>query len=749
MADETASIHVPLDVPLPALPTEKVFTDGQWKTLLALADTAIPSIRDRATVTHRRQKGVPKEKLESAIATLKSRIGGPNAAELAKQYLEEDASSNPNFRDALHVLFARNIHSQGKKALLTILSALNTRAGSLVLTGSPTPFHLLTNEAREQTFRNWETSMLSPLRFLYRMLTSIFKKTWVASSPTLSPVLGFPRVPVNGKPAESFPYEFLQFPPGDTPQTVETDVVIIGSGCGGGVAAKNLAEAGHRVIVVDKSYHYSTKYFPMGQAEGFTHMLENSGATVSDDGSIAVIAGSTWGGGGTINWSASLQTQGFVRQEWASNGLPFFTSMEFQKSLDRVCDRMGVCSDRTPHNRSNTTILDGARKLGYSAKAVPQNTGNQEHYCGHCMLGCASNVKQGPAVSFLVDAANAGATFMEGFRADRVLFTDVDGEKVASGVEGTWTSRDSYLGVNQKDAVKCKVIIKAKRVIVSCGTLNSPLLLQRSGIKNSHIGRHLYLHPVIMAGAVFEEDIRPWEGGILTTLVNQFENLDGHGHGARVEATCMLPATFLPLFPWSNGFDYKMWASKMRQMTSFIVIARERDTGRVFPDPVDGRPRIDYTVSPFDLKHIQEGVIAAAQIAYAAGAKEYHLSYRGMPPFIRSDEPKGPDVPDEGINNPAFQEWISEFRRQTPLNPERSVFASAHQMGTCRMGSSPKKSVVDPDCQVWGTRGLYVIDASVFPSASGVNPMVTNMAIADWASRNVARGISREQGARL
>lgn len=252
-----------------------------------------------------------------------------------------------------------------------------------------------------------------------------------------------------------------------------------------------------------------------------------------------------------------------------------------------------------------------------------------------------------------------------------------------------------------------------------------------------------------MAGAVFEEDIRPWEGGILTTLVNQFENLDGHGHGARVEATCMLPATFLPLFPWSNGFDYKMWASKMRQMTSFIVIARERDTGRVFPDPVDGRPRIDYTVSPFDLKHIQEGVIAAAQIAYAAGAKEYHLSYRGMPPFIRSDEPKGPDVPDEGINNPAFQEWISEFRRQTPLNPERSVFASAHQMGTCRMGSSPKKSVVDPDCQVWGTRGLYVIDASVFPSASGVNPMVTNMAIADWASRNVARGISREQGARL
>lgn len=307
-------------------------------------------------------------------------------------------------------------------------------------------------------------------------------------------MIGFPRVPVHGKPAESFPYEFLQFPPGDTPETIETDVVIVGSGCGGGVAAKNLAEAGHRVIVVEKSYHYSTRYFPMGLNEGFTHLLENAGSTMSNDGSVAVVAGSAWGGGGTINWSACLQTQSFVRQEWAENGLPFFTSMEFQNSMDRVSERLGVYT--TEHNRSNTRILEGARKLGYSAKPVPQNTGNREHNCGgHCMLGCSSDIKQGPAASFLVDAAKAGATFVEGFHADKVLFADVNGERVASGIEGTWTSRDTHLGFNEKDAVKRKVIIKAKRVIVSCGTLQSPLLLLRSGIKNPHIGRHLYLHP--------------------------------------------------------------------------------------------------------------------------------------------------------------------------------------------------------------------------------------------------------------
>ena len=107
-----------------------------------------------------------------------------------------------------------------------------------------------------------------------------------------------------------------------------------------------------------------------------------------------------------MNWSAALQTQGYVRQEWADTGLPFFTSLEFQRSLDRVCDRMGVTSD-FQHNRQNNVILEGARKLGYAAKSVPQNTGHGEHYCGYCTLGCASGGKKGPIETWLADAAKA------------------------------------------------------------------------------------------------------------------------------------------------------------------------------------------------------------------------------------------------------------------------------------------------------------------------------------------------------
>lgn len=378
----------------------------------------------------------------------------------------------------------------------------STRFGSLLLTGSATPFQDLRYEARERIFHGWRTSRLGALRQLAKSLTLMINRTWLSVSPTVSSAIGIPRVPIHGKPEASFEYEFLQIPPGDGAEVLETDVVIVGSGCGGGVAAKNLAEAGHRVLVVEKAYHYPSSYFPMSQSKGSALLYEQSGSIISDDSSITVLAGSAWGGGGTINWGASLQTQHYVREEWANSGLPLFTSPQFQDSLDRVCERMGVNSN-VRHNFGNRVILEGSRKLGLDAKTVPQNSGHRDHYCGYCTFGCHSVTKQGPVASFLTDAAKAGAIFMEGFHAEKVLFESVKGKKVAVGVEGTWTSRDAFLGTSGNGAVKRKVVIKAKKVIVSAGSLNSPLLLIRSGIKNRHVGANLHLHPGMFALETF------------------------------------------------------------------------------------------------------------------------------------------------------------------------------------------------------------------------------------------------------
>ena len=255
-------------------------------------------------------------------------------------------------------------------------------------------------------------------------------------------------------------------------------------------------------------------------------------------------------------------------------------------------------------------------------------------------------------------------------------------------------------------------------------------------------------------------------------MCTSFENLDGRGHGAKLEPTCMVvcpppgllqlvcpihilipsqPFTLLSHRPWRGGLDYKLSALRLRHMAGFISLARDRDTGRVFPDPASGKPRIDYSVSAFDAAHALEGLVGLAKICYVTGAREIDAFVPELEPFVRTDDNDNNSNSnnnakvDLGVTDPAFAAWLAKLRAVGNA-PPYSPFASAHQMGTCRMSSHAGAGVVDSRGQVWGTEELYVADASVFPSASGVNPMVTVMAIADWIARGVANDLRGKGG---
>lgn len=653
---------------------------------------------------------------------------------LAVAYLEEGASTIPEFRELLKRIFLVVLVPSDRKQLLQVLSLLSYTAGSIVLTGRPTIIADQPIEIRQQILQGWASSRFGVLRLFLRQLALVSKQLWVRTSPNLRPLVGFPRVPVYGVTGQGHDYGFVQLPPGDDPEILEADVVIVGSGCGGGVCAKELAEAGLNVLVVDKGYYWPPEYLPMTDVQGPSHLFMNEGQIASDDGSVNVVAGANWGGGGTVNWSASLQPQGFVRRQWAATGLPLFTSTDFQESIDRVCDTMGVSVQHIKHSKPNSLLLDGAHKLGWANSVVPQNTGGSEHSCSHCHFGCRSAEKQGPSVAWLPKAAAAGARFMEGLDVRKIEFETVRGRQVVKGIKGIWKARDENGGVAGDPTTTRNVIVKAKKVIVSCGSLQSPLLLLRSGLTNQHIGRNLYLHPVSMVGAIYDEETRPWDGPILTSVCPEFENLDGHGHGVKLEATNMLPWSWLTWAPWRDGLQFKQLAAKMDRMAGFISVPRDRDTGRVYPDPDDGRCRVQYSPSRFDKEHILEGLIALARISYVTGAREIFTIVPGLEPFVRH----------EGDGDAEFERWILKMRSYGFPSPE-TFFVSAHQMGTCRMSSKPRDGVVAQDGHVWGTRGLYVADASVFPTASGVNPFVTVMAIADHLSRSVAANWVKER----
>lgn len=196
------------------------------------------------------------------------------------------------------------------------------------------------------------------------------------------------------------------------------------------------------------------------------------------------------------------------------------------------------------------------------------------------------------------------------------------------------------------------------------------------------------------------------------------------------------------MLPWASGLDAKLLMLKYPYLNGFIALTRDRDSGRVFPDPTTGRPRIDYIVSDFDRENTLEGVQALAKVCYVTGATEIRPLLPGLEPFIPSQKPaanvdKSAETnPDPEFSDPAFAAWLRRLR-QIGNKPPVTIWASAHQMGTCRMSVNKESGVVDGRGKVWGRENLYVADASVFPSASGVNPMITVMAIADWISRGM------------
>ena len=218
----------------------------------------------------------------------------------------------------------------------------------------------------------------------------------------------------------------------------------------------------------------------------------------------------------------------------------------------------------------------------------------------------------------------------------------------------------------------------------------------------------------------------------------------------------MVPYAVLANFPCSSGLDFKLSAMRYRHFDAFISLTRDRDSGSVHPDPKSGKPILEYTPSAFDRAHALEGLIGLCKLLYITGAAEIRAFLPGVEPFIRKDSQtpissihpdvtrsdkaaeEGLDV-DLGISDPAFMAWLNNVRAIGNA-PPTAIFISAHQMGTNRMSSHSGDGVVDAKGKVWGTKDLYVADASVFPSASGVNPMVTNMAIADW----IARGVDRD-----
>jgi len=493
---------------------------------------------------------------------------------------------------------------------------------------------------------------------------------------------------------------------------------VIGSGAGGGVVAARLAESGMKVIVLEAASAWQSVEFDQREEPGTRELYLDRGTTATRDLSLSLLAGASIGGGTTVNWQTSLRTPDSVRAQWAaSSGCDQFAGESFTASLDAVCSRLAVSTAESSVNANNATLRDGCAALGYDWSTIPRNSiGCDVEQCGNCVYGCRHGGKQSTTVTYLRDAQALGNTqIIARCRADRIAIEHGRVDGVTATVLGD-------------DGVQHSVKVNARIVVAACGSLHTPALLMRSGVRLPQLGKNLHLHPTTGIGALFPHRIAAWYGPPQTIVCNQFASLRD-GYGFRIETAPAHPGLLALATPWTGARPHRQQMQTSANKALLIVLVRDRSTGTVSIDG-NGRPQIDYGPGRGEQAMLREGMAQASRILHAAGAEGIQTLHTRPLSMGKTGDQSASHAPDIDA--------LCSAIAQSPAGANHLGLFSAHQMGTCRMGRDRESAVCDANGEVFGVSGLFIGDASAFPGSSGVNPMITIMALAHHTAGRIA-----------
>ena len=671
------------------------FTEAQRETLRALADTFIPTLEGSA---------------EHAAYWQRRGSEGVNLNQIGEVLDEQPAGARAEF--------------------IKLLDLLATPTLGLTWFGPLRPFARLQPAQREKLLQSWAQSKLPPLRKGFHALRKLFVFLYYggATPEGRNPVwtsIGYAGpLPADTVVDTPKPIRTLR-PTQDV--TYDCDVLVIGSGAGGGVIAGELAAAGQAVLVLEKGPYCHGGDFTQREVDMLSKLYDGKGALSTQDGSISLLAGSCLGGGTTVNWAGAFRTPDYVLQEWArAHQVPHFASPDFQRSLDAVSEALSVNTNHVRHNGQNQALWDGSCKLGQEVKLIPRNekglTDSEIHFrgLGYSSLGDSYGIKQGTLNTYLLRAFEHGARLLADTRVERV--TTAQGR--ATGAEAVHTTTTGQL---------VRVLVRARRVVVAGGAIQTPALLLRSGLKHPHLGRHLNLHPTVAVAALYQQVMTAWFGPSMSVVNDCFTKLNGTSYGVKLETPPAHAGLISMVLPWLSGAQHKQLMQQAAHLGSFIVLTRDRDGGRVRVDK-HGQALINYTLSEHDRANMLTGVRAAAEIHAAAGAHTVFLPHGTLPTLhVQQGQIRNPEV----LAQLPHLSW----------KPNQYGLYSAHQMSSCRMGGDSATHPTSPTGETYEVKNLFVADASAFPACSGANPMLTIMALAHYTAQHLKTSGPAGQGA--
>lgn len=486
-------------------------------------------------------------------------------------------------------------------------------------------------------------------------------------------------------------------------ETVECDVVIVGTGAGGGMTAEALAQAGLRVVMIEEGPLKTSKDFKLREGDAYPQLYQESAARKTKDKAINVLQGRCVGGSTTVNWSTCFRTPPDTLAHWQKEfGLNTMNEAALAPWFAKAETRLNIAPWNMPPNENNDLLTRGASKLNIPTSLISRNVKGCWNL-GYCGIGCPTNAKQSMLTTTIPGALALGAQLFTRMRAKRLV---LKGDRVESlqcdalAVDGIFSNGHA-------------LTVKAKYFIVAGGAINSPALLMRSGVPNESglLGKRTFLHPVPVVAARMPNKVEAYNGAPQTVYSDHFLNTQPvTGEiGFKLEAPPIHPLIFASTL---NGFgnDHARWMGDLPYVHVLLALLRDgfhpESVGGSVQLRSDGSAELDYPITEFVWRGMKRALLAMAEIQFAAGASEVVAVHELATPT---------------------KSW-AEAKAQIEALPMKALLTrvvSAHVMGGCPMGADAKRGVVDANGRYFGLQNLSVHDGSVFPTSIGANPQLS------------------------
>lgn len=479
---------------------------------------------------------------------------------------------------------------------------------------------------------------------------------------------------------------------------VECDVVVVGTGAGGAVVARELAHKGYGVCLVEEGKHIRRDQFQRSMVFTNTTYYRNQLVSVGN-AFIPIMAGRLVGGSTALNTATCLRPPKWVTDRWAEElDSADYTREALDPYFDRVEQYLGVAPNTLESiGPMRDIIARGCDELGYSHYAIPRNAPGCQGE-GFCAQGCATDARTSTNLSYVPDALRHGA----------MLFTEVSAQSVR-------IENGRAVGIDAIAARTGKPItIRAKVVVLSAGAVPTPLMLMKQGICNrsDQLGRNLSLHPSGAMSALFEEKVHGHNHVPQGYGTQQFLDEGLLLSGANSDYT-IFPSTIA-----MTGDRLMQVLEQREHIAALGVLVHDHGPGGRVWRGIGGRTLVTYNLTKKDVELLHKGMCAALDIFRAAGAKRFFPLQYSAPVLETEREIEG-------------------FRKMKP-SARDYLLTSFHPLGTCKMGRDPKTSVVNLQQETHDVPNLYIVDGSSVPGAPAVNPQITIMGVATRAAEGIA-----------